>query len=46
MSPALCSGALGSGKLRSVIGWEGMGEGWTGVRVEMGEVHVCVVVGG
>ena len=42
MSPALCCGALDSGKLQSVIGWEGMGEGWMGVRGEMGEgVSVC-----
>ena len=43
MLPALCCGALGLGKLQSVIGWEGMGEGWTGVRGEMGEVDECVV---
>ena len=42
--PALCCGALGLGKLQSVIGWEGMGEGWKGVRGEMGEVYVCVRV--
>ena len=31
VSPALCCGVLGSGKLRSVTGWEGVGEGWMGV---------------
>ena len=42
MLPALCCGALDSGKLQSVIGWEGMGEGLTGVRGEMGEgVSMC-----